>query len=176
MAKAVAVFQQATQAVLDDAQSDSISDAMVRCTDNATTLSALTSSSACFLNNLSHHLKGSINGSTFTGTDNISYTLGAPFGAPSSFPSGGAAGLYPHNNMIMNPVTIDINGSAGNGDVGYEVFHFYLMDDGTLIPFGSSSGPSSEVWTSNCAADAVPTQPKCCAGHVFENNLKVLYK
>ena len=176
LSKAVSVFSQAMQAVLDDAQSDSISDAMVKCTDDATTLSALTSSNACFLNNLAHHLKGSVSGNTFTGTDNVSYTLANAFAAPVSFPSGGTAGLYPHNNTIMNPVIIDINGSAGTGAEGYEVFYFYLMDDGSLIPFGSSSGPSSETWTSKCAADTVPTAPKFCAGHIFENNLKVLYK
>ena len=34
----------------------------------------------------------------------------------------------------------------------------------------------AEYWQTQCAKDAIPTNPEYCAGHIFENNLKVLYK
>ena len=34
----------------------------------------------------------------------------------------------------------------------------------------------SEHWISHCNINSLPTNAEYCAGHIFENNLKVLYK
>jgi prepilin-type N-terminal cleavage/methylation domain-containing protein len=176
LAKAVSVFEQATQAVLDDAQSDSISGAMVKCSDDATALAPLTSD-GCFTYHLGHHMKGSGNGWEFESADGVLYSLGG-FSAPTLFPSGGTATIYPHENKI-NEMKLNLKPN-GRGMEGYEVFVFNIMDDGTLIPFGSSRGPDDQIWSQdgNCPRDPEnrPGKPELCAGHVLENNLRVDYK
>jgi prepilin-type N-terminal cleavage/methylation domain-containing protein len=179
LAKAVAVFEQAAQSVLDDTQSDAISGAIVKCNSSDSADAALTTSGACFANQLGHHIKGDVSGETITGTDGISYTVSASFdSSPTLFPDSGTASLYAHENKIMNSVRININASAGNPSDGYELFYFYMMDDGTLIPYGSSRGPEAEVWSAegNCRKEELPGKPQFCAGHILENNLKVEYK
>ena len=175
LAKAVSVFEQASQAVLDDAQSDSISGAMVLCSNDATELKPL-ANAECFAYNLSHHIKGSLNGNIITGSDGMVYTIDG-FGDPKLFPSNGDPSIYSHENRIAEKIMISLNG--GNAD-GYELFYFNMMDDGTLVPFGSSRGPENEIWSKdeNCPnnPDRVPGNPVTCAGHILENNLRVDYK
>ena len=59
------------------------------------------------------------------------------------------------------------------------------MNDGSLQPAGSSflesinkkhSGYTSQHWKDNCPVGNKPTGASYCAGHIFENNLKVLYR
>lgn len=182
LAKAVSVFEQATQAVLDDAQSDSISGAMVECS-GATGLKNWISyedGEKCFMEHLSHHLKGSLNDAKITGSDNISYNIAEDddgFITPILFPSGTAT-IYPHDNKVLNKLTVDINAATDGGDDGYEVFYFYMLDDGSLVPYGSSRDAAANRWTATCRKGEAPlsTNAQFCAGHVLENNLKVEYK
>ena len=180
LGKAVSMFEQATQAMLDDAQSDSISGAMVRCTENAASLSPLadSTSNACFVGLLGSHLKGSANGTIFTGSDGVSYTIGTFNAAPALFPTGGAASRFSHNNIIMNDIMIDINPAAANPTLGFDTFHFYMMDDGSLVPYGSTRDIAANRWTATCPRedDGAVTDYNFCAGHVMENNLKVDYR
>lgn len=173
LSKAVSVFEQATRAVLDDAQSDSLNSSQVKCSNSATTLSQLTSNSACFFYNLGHHIKGSYNSTsnTFTGTDGTSYTI-------SSFTTS-ASGLYAHEVQIAAPVIIDINGATTNpNSAARDQFYFYLMDDGSLRPYGGSQEATTLRWQTLCPKNATPAAANrpYCTGHVLENNLKVEYK
>lgn len=164
LAKAVSVFEQATQAVLDDAESDSILGAQVECRTG--TLSALT---GCFSSQLEHHLKGSANGSSFVSSDGVSYS--------TTFQSNVTESQFVHDTQIAD-VTINTSAST-NGSMGSTLFKFHLMDDGTLIPWGSSSETNaSNRWQTRCPreAEVSGTNLEYCAGHVMENNLKVEYK
>ena len=166
LAKAVSVFEQATQAVLNDAESDSISGAQVEC--RAGTLSPLT---GCFYQQLEHHLKGAANGNNgFTSSDGVTYS-----GALGSI----TEGEFAHETVALNRLTININPNT-QASVGGNVFYFHLMDDGTMMPWGSSREDSNEnVWTRRCPrGDRVISgaDRDYCAGHVMENGLKVEYK
>ena len=180
LAKARAVFEQAALAVLDDAQVDALSDALVTCSDDATTTQALIPNSssgsnndeiACFWYNMGHHMKGSIsisNQTVFDSTDGVSYLV-VMLGQPGT-------GLYAHQKQVGNLI-IDINGLNNLPDAnGRDFFYFQIRNDGSLMPWGSSQGSADNAWTIKCKADEVPENAAYCAGHIFENNLKVLYK
>lgn len=84
----------------------------------------------------------------------------------------------------IGDVTIDINGVSEPNNDGTDVFYFSWWNDGSLRPQGGTNwngnansqpgGP--QHWSNNCPANAVPRNSAFCAGHIFENNLKVLYK
>ena len=76
-------------------------------------------------------------------------------------------------------VFIDINGKAKPNRIGKDVFAFTMLQNGTMVPFGSSSDSASRNWqngtTDKCNADEVTTGWSC-AGSIFENGLKVIYQ
>lgn len=81
----------------------------------------------------------------------------------------------------VGELTVDINGPAKPNLDASDIFYFAIMDDGSLIPYGSKL--YSDVyqdedlyWVNSCAKETVPTSPENCAGHIFENNMEVLYK
>ena len=184
LAKAVAVFEQAAQSVLDDTQSDSISGAMALCSNDATELNVLADND-CFLYNLGHHIKGEVSTDNdfILGTDGVAYILDADGFAeePTLFPEGDAS-MFAHENQIMANLTININAAGGGNTEGFDIFHFYVMDDGSLIPWGSTRDVEDNRWTTQCARPAAggrpatPEDARYCAGHVLENNLKVEYR
>ena len=178
LSKAVSMFEQATHAVLDDAQSDSINGAQVKCADSDTETASLTSSTACFYNNLTHHLKGSYSGDVFTTNDGMSYEIKGGFT--------GTEGLYAHNTLIAGGgghdantyFMIDINNvdTAPNAPAR-DRFYFYMMDDGTLNPLGGAYETEEDnKWQTKCPVNETPVDPDYCAGHVLENNLRIEYK
>lgn len=89
------------------------------------------------------------------------------------------------SNQLIGDVYIDINGQAKPNKIGKDLFKFYLYNDGSLKPYGSTDfdkrKASSEIekylWNSNdnCNENGV-NNAETCAGSVFENNLKVIYQ
>lgn len=76
---------------------------------------------------------------------------------------------------------VDINGPSEPNLSATDIFYFAIMDDGSLTPFGSTlytevRGDESEYWGEKCDIGVAPSDPDYCSGHVFENNMKVLYK
>lgn len=157
LAKAKAAFEQATIAILDDAQSDSLSGV-----DNG----AAIADAASFLHLLETHMKGSISGESFVSADGASYS-GFSF-------STGDEGL-PHQRVIASEVMIDINGELEPDKPARDQFFFKMMDDGSLQPFGAGG-----AWKTSCPANATLSgegvNSKDCAGHVLENGLRVDYR
>lgn len=86
----------------------------------------------------------------------------------------------PPHQASLAAVIIDINGSSGPNRAGTDLFSFAMYEDGTLKPVGGNNwaeeGDNGCSWRTLCEIGSIPTDAWACAGHVFENNLKVLYK
>lgn len=87
----------------------------------------------------------------------------------------------PHNMLYGPYVFVDINGAKSKPNAwGTDGFAFVLYEDGSLRPVGGTDwreDKTSEcVWTRYCPVNEIPSCPAACTGHIFENNLKVLYK
>ena len=86
---------------------------------------------------------------------------------------------YPTYKQKIGYVFIDINGLEGrpNQD-GTDRFYFYLSNDGSLTPYGSTGlfYEDDKTWKDKCRVGVTPEDARYCAGHIFENNLKVLYQ
>ena len=80
------------------------------------------------------------------------------------------ASSLPHLQELTDCV-IDINGKDLPNDVGTDQFYFKLMNDGSLQPYGANG-----IWKQYCPVGEVPTDPKYCSGHIFENGFKILYE
>lgn len=167
LAKAVSTFEQANESLLDSLSADSLSDA------------GLISNINVYIDSLSRFLKLNPNQDeeSFTTKDGMSFLLGISDVAPG--------GTIAYRQRIGD-VVIDINGANGPNRSGTDQFNFSFWNDGSLRPQGSTNwdGEDSdsdvvngnEHWTIRCQADAIPTNLDYCAGHIFENNLKVLYR
>lgn len=88
--------------------------------------------------------------------------------------------LKPHKAFV-GYIYIDINGQNSTPNAYAEdIFVFALYEDGSLRPVGGTNwkeSSSSECnWTKYCKAKTTPDCPAACAGHIFENNFKKLYK
>ena len=165
LSKAVSVFEQGVQAVLDDAQADSIMGAQVVCPGD-TSLSALRT---CFYSQLGTHIKGVPDNTNnrFTSSDGIIYS-----GAIQNV----TEGQFPQDTQVQEDFIITLPVQGGEG---FSTFHFHLMDDGSLRPWGGRQDAASNRWSleTNCPANNLtPHRPQYCAGHVLENNLKVQYR
>lgn len=157
LGKAASMFEQANEALLNDEGVDVITD---------TEYSATEYSAA-----LCKHIKATDTGGGLHSKDGVDYTL-----AFYDKPSGGDA---PHQKRIGN-VVIDINGTdIGPNTSATDLFYFELYDDGSLRPKGGvawAGSSTDKTWKDNCKKGVVPSDPDFCAGHIFENNMKVLYK
>ena len=89
-------------------------------------------------------------------------------------------GKYSAQEDIITRIAIDTNGNKAPNSYGSDIFVFSLLDNGLLLPKGSSFGTdasdSKEAWSQNCPIGAIPEDPTYCAAHIFENNLRVHYK
>ena len=95
------------------------------------------------------------------------------------------SGKAAHNDKI-GYVLVDINGTADPGEPGEDVFAFSWWADGSLKPAGADS--AADITGSGCTYKSACPHPDAngnyqtvsdywaCAGHVFANNLKVLYE
>lgn len=171
LAKAVSMFEQANEAILNEHSVDTLSDANLLTSDST------------YVNELRKHLKGTsvhvidppkkIDRIEFSSKDGMLYTFSITAATPDNSSDPG------HMQRIGN-VTIDINGKANPNADGTDIFYFSWWNDGSLRPKGATSWTNitseSGDWRTKCARDAEPKDATYCAGHVFENNLKVLYK
>lgn len=171
LAKAVSAFEQANEALLHNNSVDSITD------------SGLFPDGG-YTEELSNHLKitpNAYDGSWSLSKDGIGYqvfkeiTTGGTPDIDSTLPA--------HKQRIGN-LWIDINGASKPNTWGEDRFAFSLWNDGSLRPKGgtnwdgkdTSKSGASQHWKFGCPADELPSDYSLCAGHIFENNLKVLYK
>ena len=189
LGKAVAMLEQANKALLDEYNVDTLgaSGLVTYSRDNHTAVNhgigVITSRiEDDYIPALRNHLNIDENGIT---KDGIRYTFRS-----------GATQL----NM-SGYVDIDINGLAGPNIDATDIFHFTLWNDGTLIPQGATNWEGGRYiqvetgddrmhgtinnldrpggnrhWETQCPRGAIPPNPAFCAGHIFANNMKVLYK
>ncbi len=181
LAKAVAAFEQANQVLLNNNDVDALTDAY---TISNTSISEYTGV-------LTNYLKADVI-SSYTGTYDQAGDLplitglagklltkdGMIFiisGLPTSKQTD--TGLLPHKQRI-GAVYVDINGQTKPNTAGIDLFAFSMWNDGSLKPVGGNDwwGEDSTLWTEQCADGAIPENALYCTGHIFENNLKVLYK
>ena len=79
------------------------------------------------------------------------------------------------NKDRASDIYVDIDGNKGPSKLAEDIFVFHLMDNGSLLPKGSSYLYESH-WKDQCSVGQQPVDPTYCGAHVFENNLRVLYK
>jgi len=166
LAKAVASFEQASKAALDDNNSD-------RLTMSYSSGDSLNVGN--FMTDLGNHLKGGVassqRGILYRGTDGVDYWIEdrCVFQTQS---------LLPHTRRVCTNFGIDINGeNAGPNRASRDMFYFQLMDDGSLRAYGGSWN-TGNVWTTTCPKNQKPAagNEMYCTGHIMENGLKAEYK
>ena len=173
LGKAVSMFEQASMALLSENDVDAISDAY--------------STASSFRTALEGHMKVADAGGVFVPA---AIALAPPLASTSIKTRDGVEYIFPSSLVTFstssNPsdnylcdITIDINSANGTKTAGEDTFYFGLFDDGSLRPKGgkkSWNGTDNNTWSAKCAKDALPSDATYCAGHIFENNMKVLYK
>ena len=167
LAKAVSSFEQANESLLNANSVDTLSDAGLLTNVNT------------YANALSRHFKISQSGNTYLSKDGMQYT----FSITNNNPANAAD---PGHMQRIGDVTIDINSTSRPNIAGTDRFTFSWWNDGSLRPKGgtnwngaaSSAVNAAEHWGQKCklAEQGAVTDYTYCAGHVFENNLKVLYR
>ena len=156
LAKAVAVFDQANKMFLADQEIEALSDS-----DSVVGQQGL--SISVYYQQLSNYMYVEIAGNSMVSEEGFKYTIEAKKTLPTADSS-------PHLQVVADCI-IDINADESPGIIGTDIFKFELMNDGSLRPLGANG-----EWANKCPVDAVPTEPEYCAGHIFENNFKILYK
>jgi prepilin-type N-terminal cleavage/methylation domain-containing protein len=187
LAKAVSAFEQANTTLLSERSVDSLTDANVL-TDAAT-----------YFNSLDDYLKFSRLDDAFEilSKDGMIYRF-EYIGQPGNT----AAPAYMQR---IGNVWIDINGESAPNRSATDQFAFSWWNDGSLRPWGATNwngGADAECveenedncsevgaqfgatdrrggtdhWTVQCPVDEAPVDSDFCAGHIFENNLRVLYR
>ena len=91
--------------------------------------------------------------------------------------------LAVHKQKIGTAI-IDINGKDKPNTDASDIFYFTLWNDGSVRAKGATNWNGEDDsdynganhWTSTCKANVSPSDKTLCAGHIFENDLKILYK
>ena len=195
LATAANSFTSATKALLKDAESDYLSSAYV-CANGSLTCDSKAKMVATdgteFFNNVGRYLSGhrvakgtddnSVNSDAFVLDNGMSFLFGA-VPAILNTNNTGSDGAAQHD-IYMKDFVIDINGAKGPNLPAKDRFWFYIMEDGSLVPYGvdNSSGvyntttvATANAWTAKCPNGAKPTDAKYCAASIFDNKLKVEY-
>lgn len=169
LAKAVSAFEQANANLLSEKGAASLSEARLVDENDPTE----------YYDELSKYLKISKLGTGYyVSKDGVRY-IGQPSGGIQN------PDAPPHKQMIgLMAIAFDDSVIKGTFKNGYNTFHFAWMNDGTLTPRGATGwdGTSAsayggpEHWTTKCPVGVAPTDPIYCTGHIFENDLRVLYK
>lgn len=161
LAKAVSAFEQANEAMLNDLGADTLTDAGVLA-DYGTTLSK--------------YIKATTSNARYiTSKDNIKYYF-------QDFTTAGINTSLPAYQQKLGYIYIDINADTKPNTSGTDRFYFSIWNDGSLRPKGGvnwdGSGDNAVSWKDKCrlAEEGVVEEYEYCAGHIFENNLKVLYR
>ena len=168
LAKAVSNFEQANQTLLTN-------NGIERLTDKLDEFGTVYR----YLDELGIYLKfTSLGKGQIMTKDGISFTIAYPSAAPANTQD-------PAYKQKIGTVLIDINGPNNNPNrYGKDWFTFSWWNDGSLRPKGAANWNESadsqiggkDYWQKHCPADSTPTDYSYCAGHIFENNLRVLYK
>ena len=171
LAKAVTNFEQANIALLQSYQSDAL-------VDTGIVTNTELDVNEEYANKLSETLK--ISPLTEYGPFEKPYIT--KDGMVYSILTGGFVGdsKIKHKHQV-GELGVDINGPLDPNLPATDIFYFAIMDDGSLTPYGSTlytevHEDKSVYWGEKCAIGAAPETPEYCSGHVFENNMKVLYK
>lgn len=168
LAKAASAFEQANQALLNEIGVDLITDI------GHTT-------AANYTKELDKHLKiTNLQSNEYLSADGVSYYISSIAAANTI-----TNPTDPAYKQKIGTVTIDTN-SSNNKPNNYatDMFTFTWWNDGSLRPKGAinwdgssnSSYNGTEHWLKKCDKNTTPANSTYCAGHIFENNLKVLYK
>ena len=159
LAKAASVFEQGNESLLNKNSVDALTDG------------ELVESAGDYCDLLLNYMKGSCDGTKLTLVDGVSYDI--------TISDSSTSPVMPHRHKIGS-IVVDINGESKPNKSAEDIFYFTLYDDGSLRPQGGKNwdeaNSDADTWETKCPADAEPSAPEYCAGHVFENNLKVLYK
>lgn len=175
LSKAVSAFEQANIMMLNDAEADSLEDAGILRPDDSTT---------AYVNSLQDFLKGTqLSTSSFLSKDGILYTISTDINNTNTVGVGLGSSTLPHQDAL-GIVTIVIDNNTPQD--GINQFYFSFFNDGSLRPVGATgwisgslpNGADSTHWSNadNCPLNGTVGNRKYCAGHIFENNLKVNYK
>jgi prepilin-type N-terminal cleavage/methylation domain-containing protein len=195
LAKAVAMFEQANEKLLNEYQTDALTDtglipSATKASEEDKEAKISNSAPTSYANALSNHLKISKYFGTTLSFANNSSDFGDVTIKEDGFSwqandgtvyyicfNEAGGGAIPHQNHV-GKVFIDINGAALPNLVGSDGFAFTLMNDGSLDPIGSNSGYGTPnlKWTEKCANNTTPTVYHACTASIFANGLKVLYK
>ena len=165
LAKTISNFEQANQTLLTDNGIEKLTDLENFENEN-------------YINELSKYLK-------FTAQTNGIVTKDGILLRPSASDTAPTNSSDPAYKQRIGEVYIDINGINTNpNEYSKDIFIFSWWNDGSLRPKGAtnwnenktSQFGGTEHWTKLCPTNATPSDPSYCAGHIFENNLKVLYQ
>ena len=180
LATAAGSFSSAAKALLKDAESDYMSSAVT----NETKATELFNSVGKYLSG--HRVNGNPS-DTFVMDNGTSFFFGAE---PKILKTNnaGSDGAAQHD-IYMTDFVIDINGDQGPNTNAKDRFWFYIMEDGSLVPYGvDNSGPTYNIttvapdnaYTVKCPNGQNPSatghDAKYCAASIFANKLKVEYK
>lgn len=190
LAKAVSSFEQANEALLDANSVDTLSDGQF-----------LTSVDT-YVSELQKYLKITPRNNAYFSKDGMSYSFTindsnpTANGVPGYMQSIGTVTIDVNGAANPNAAGTDVfyfswwndgslrpkGGTNWNGgtDLDYEVDkegNYILDDKGNKKSKGASdSSGGSTHWTTQCPENVAPEKPEFCAGHIFEHNLKVLYR
>ena len=163
--KAVSAFEQANKALLNEYDVDKLSD------------TNLLSDASSYVDALSNYLKFSYDGTNLVSKDGMGYVVSITEGSTYD-------AQIPAHKESIGMLTIDINGPNVNPNVsGTDLFYFSWWNDGSLRPKGATNWDGADTskkdgaahWTTKCN-NTSEDDLSYCAGHIFENNLKVLYR
>ena len=134
LAKAVAGFEQANIAILDDAQADALTSVAI----NNGVLRLIESANTYFgANGLQTHMKGSYNDTNrmFYAADGAAYCIARGNACAENGLADSQDNVRPHLNRITSNdhtpgIMIDIDGDNGPNTQGRDRFFFQMMDDG----------------------------------------------
>lgn len=169
LAKAVSSFEQANEALLNSRSADSLSDAGLLDANNM----------GEYITELSNFFKISqIAQDEFLSKDGFTYQITLNNRAINN--------TLPAHRQSIGQVQIDINGANAPNIMGSDEFNFTFWNDGSLRPFGGTGFDETVRsvrggnlhWMTLCplAENGPVNNPEFCAGHIFENNLQVLYR
>ena len=171
LAKAASAFEQANKSLLANEEVDSLTDARVLDTVDG------------YFDELSKYLKVSEARSDWYATkEGIVYNVttveldSETLDSPADQQKIGIVGICLDSTIL-----------EGNLKPGYNTFYFSWWNDGSLRPVGgtnwngleTSAKGAAEHWMTKCPVGKFPASNndyQYCTGHIFENNLKVLYK
>lgn len=190
LAKAVSSFEQANEALLDANSVDTLSDGQF-----------LTSVDT-YVSELQKYLKITPRNNAYFSKDGMSYSFTISNSNPTA---NGVPGYMQHIGMVTIDINGAANPNLPDTDVFFfswwndgslrpkggtnwiggltpeyekdENGQIKKDENGKDMIKGAADAPNnSEHWTTKCPENVVPKEPGFCAGHIFEHNLKVLYR